>query len=135
MATRIARSLLPLLLLSVSPMAGRQGVVRVPPLAQCRADADAWGIPGAMPPGVWDSPDDEFNNFRSKMDVQTPTTTVLNARNDELMECVNTDRLYSSRYTLASLVYKIAMLEREGHFLDRHGLVSQFYQEDDQGKR
>jgi hypothetical protein len=27
------------------------------------------------------------------------------------------------------------MLEREGHFLDRHGLVSQFYQEDDQGKR
>lgn len=134
---KITRLLLPLLLLFVIPTAGRQGVgvVHVPPLAQCRADADAWGIPGAMPPGVWDSPDDEFNNFRSKMDVRTPTTTVLNTRNDELMECVNTDRLNASRYTLASVVYKIAMLGREGNFLNRHGLLSQFYQEDDQGKR
>jgi hypothetical protein len=135
MAMKISGLLLPLLSLFVIPTTGRQGVVHVPPLAQCRADADAWGIPGATPPSVWDSPDDEFNNFRSKMDVRTPTSRVLNARNDELMECANTDRLYASRYTLASVVYKIAMLEREGNFLDRHGLVSQFYQEDEQGKR
>ena len=69
------------------------------------------------------------------MDVQTLTSRVLNARNDELTECVNTDRLNSSRYAMASLVYKIAMFEREGNFLGRHNLVSQFYQEDDQVKR
>ena len=134
MAIRIARLLLPLLLLFVIPMAGQQAV-HVPPLAQCRADADLWGIPGATPPRVWDSPENEFNNFRSKMDVRTLTSRVLNARNDELTECVNTDRLNSSRYAMASLVYKIAMFEREGNFLGRHNLVSQFYQEDDQVKR
>ena len=69
------------------------------------------------------------------MDLRTPTSLVLNTRNDELMQCVNTDRLYSSRYALASLVYKIAMFERMGEFMERHNLVSQFYQEDDQGKR
>ena len=69
------------------------------------------------------------------MDLRPPPTRVLNARNDELMECVNTDRLYSSRYALVSLVYKIAMLERMGHFMEGHNLTSQFYQEDDKGKR
>src|ERR1035441_7475961 len=58
---------------------------------------------------------------------------VLNSRNDELMQCVNTDRLYSSRYATASLVYKMAMFERMGDFMGRHNLVAQFYLEDDEG--
>ena len=36
---------------------------------------------------------------------------------------------------LAALVYKIAMFERMGHFMGRHNLVSQFYQEDDKAER
>ncbi len=132
---KIARWLMPLLLLLIPPLTREQDAVHVTPLAQCRADADAWGIPGAIQPSAWDSPEDEFNNFRRKMDLRTPTSLVLNTRNDELMQCVNTDRLYSSRYALASLVYKIAMFERMGEFMERHNLVSQFYQEDDQGKR
>ena len=79
MALRIARVLLPSLLLFVIPLAGQQNVVRVPPLEQCRSDADAWGIPGPMPPSVGDSPDHEFNNFRSKMDVRIPSSRVLNS--------------------------------------------------------
>ncbi len=135
MTMKITRLLLPLLLLFAVPMAREQDAVHVAPLAQCRADADVWGIPGAIQPSAWDSPEDEFNNFKSKMDLRTPTSRVLNGRNDELTECVNTDRRYSSRYALASLVYKIAMFERMGDFMERHNLVSQFYQEDDQGKR
>ena len=73
-----------------------------PPLAQCQADADAWGIPVAAPPTAWDSSEDEFNDFKRKMDLRALTSIDLNARNDELMQCVNTDRLYSSRYSLAS---------------------------------
>ena len=135
MAMRISGLLLPMLVLFAVPMAREQDAVRVAPLEQCRADADAWGIPGNLRTGVWGSPEDEFNNFKNKMDLRTPTSRVLNARNDELMECISTDRLYSSRYALASLVYKIAMFERMGNFMERHNLVSQFYQEDDQGQR
>jgi hypothetical protein len=107
----------------------------VAPLEQCRADADAWGIPGGTTAGVGNSAGDEFNRFKSKMDIGAVPSKVLNTRNDELMQCVNTDRLYRSRYAVASLVYKMAMFERMGDFMDRHNLVSQFYQEDDQGKR
>lgn len=132
---KIARLLLPLLLLLMTPMAREQDAVHFAPLAQCRADADAWGIPNVVRPGVWNSPEDEFNNFKTKMELRTLTSRVLNSRNDDLTQCVNTDRLNSSRYALASLVYKIAMLERMGDFMGRHDLVAQFYLEDDQGKR
>jgi hypothetical protein len=90
------------LLLIASP-AREQEAVHVAPLAQCRADADAWGIPGDAPPSAWSSPEDEFNNFKRKMNIGAVSSQILNVRNDELMQCVNTDRLYSSRYVLASL--------------------------------
>ncbi len=132
---KVARMSLPFLLLFVTSIAREQIAVHVAPLEQCRADADVWSIPNPKPPAAWHSPEDEFNNFKSKMDVRAVPSRVLNTRNDELMQCVNTDRLYSSRYAVASLVYKLAMFERMGNFMGRHNLVSQFYQEDDQGKR
>ncbi len=131
---KIVRLAVPLLLLLIPPTVREQDAIHVPPLAQCRADADAWGIPGSASPATWDSPEDAFNQFKSKMDLHPPSS-VLNSRNVELMQCLNTDRLYSSRYALASLVYRIEMFERMGHFMERHNLVSQFYDEDDQGKR
>jgi len=133
--TRLERLLLPVILLLGAQMAREQDAVHVAPLEQCRADADAWGIPGGTTAGVGNSAGDEFNRFKSKMDIGAIPSKVLNTRNDELMQCVNTDRLYSSRYAVASLVYKMAMFERMGDFMGRHNLVSQFYQEDDQGKR
>ena len=135
MATRLGWLLLPAILLLGAQMAREQDAVHVAPLEQCRADADSWGIPGGTRAGVGNSAGDEFNSFKSKMDVGAVPSKVLNTRNDELMQCVNTDRLYSSRYAVASLVYKMAMFERMGDFMGRHDLVSQFYQEDDQGKR
>jgi len=135
MTARLERLLLPVILLLGAQMAREQVAVRVAPLEQCRADADSWGIPGGTTAPVGNSAGDEFNRFKSKMDIGAVPSKVLNTRNDELTQCVNTDRLNSSRYALASLVYKIAMFERMGNFMDRHDLVSQFYQEDDQGRR
>jgi hypothetical protein len=135
MTMKVARLAIPLLVLLIPSPAREQEAVHVAPLAQCRADADAWGIPVAAPSAAWNSPEDEFNNFKSKMNIGAVPSIELNTRNDELMQCVNTDRLYSSRYALASLVYKMTMFERMGNFMQRHNLVSQFYAEDDQGKR
>ncbi|MGO9434606.1 MAG: hypothetical protein ACLPH3_25030 [Terracidiphilus sp.] len=133
--TRLERLLLPVILLLGAQVAREQDAVHVAPLEQCRADADAWGIPGSTTAGVANSAGDEFNRFKSKMDIGAVPSIVLNTRNDELMQCVDTDRLYGNRYAVASLIYKMAMFERMGNFMGRHNLVSQFYEEDDQGKR
>ena len=135
MATRLGRLLLPVTLLLGAQIAREQDAVHVAPLEQCRADVDSWGIPGGARADVGISADDEFNRFKSKMDVGAVPSKVLNARNDELTQCVKTDRLNPNRYAVASLVYKMAMFERMGDFMGRHDLVSQFYEEDEQGKR
>jgi hypothetical protein len=136
MSTKLRRLLLPAVFLLVAPMVREQdAAVHVAPLEQCRADADAWGIPSGASAGIGDSAEDEFSNFKSKLNVGAVPSKVLNSRNDELMQCVNTDRLYSSQYATASLVYKMAMFERMGDFMGRHNLVAQFYLEDDEGKR
>ena len=62
--TRLVRSLLPVILLLGVQMAREQDAVHVAPLEQCRADADAWGIPGGTTAGVGNSAGDEFNRFK-----------------------------------------------------------------------
>jgi hypothetical protein len=129
--------LLATMLLSVSsstlviPMAGQ--VEHAPTPEQCRADADAWGIPKWA---VFVPNEAEFDNLPSvMMHDQTVTAKALDARRTELMVCMKTGSTQSNRYALASRAYAIAELGRMADFMQRHNLTAQFYQEDDQGKR
>jgi hypothetical protein len=126
-----ARLLLPLLFLLVSPMTAQ--IEHAPTPEQCRADADAWGIP------KWSLLITNDNEFRSLPGTmirnQAVSAKVLEARNGEFAQCEKTDSVQDARYARAARAYAIAELARMGDFMQRHNLQGQFYEEDEQGKR
>jgi hypothetical protein len=126
-----ARLLLPLLLLLVAPMTAQ--IEHAPTSDQCRADADAWGIPTL---GVLVLNE---NAFASLADAMTHNQAIyaqeLEARNNEFGECEKSDSAQSIRYAQAARAYSTAELARMGDFMERHNLTGKFYQEDEQGKR
>jgi len=126
-----ARLLLPLILLLVVPMTAQ--IEQAPTPEQCRADADAWGIP------KWALLVPNDNEFRSLPGVmihnQAVSAKTLEARNAEFAQCEKTDSALDVRYARAARAYAIAELARMGDFMERHSLTGQFYQEDEQGKR
>lgn len=123
------RFLLPLLLLIVIPMEGQ--VDRAPTPEQCRADADAWGIPTSS---VFETNEDQFSNLASSlMRDRTVTAKMLETRTTELEQCA--EGIESGRYAQANRAYTIAELVRMRNFMRRHNLMQQFYDEDAEGKR
>jgi len=132
------RLLMPLVLFSVIPAATQ--VEHAPTPAQCRADANVWDLP---------NPDLSTNPFLSDKDQVAAYATVveadpnlstkmLDARTAELSQCIKTDAGFlnmRARYFLANRAYALAELGRMANFMQRHNLLSQFYAEDEQGKR
>lgn len=118
-------------LLFAFPMAGQ--VEHAPTPDQCRADADAWGIPRA---GGLIRNQDQFATL-ARVTMRDPglTADTLNARDVEFGECVRTDSVYAIRYSQAQQAYAIAELGRMANFMRRHNLTQQFLQEDEQGNR
>jgi hypothetical protein len=115
-------------------------VEHAPTPEQCRADANVWGLP---------NPDLSTNPFLSDKDEVVDYATVvavepnlsaktLETRNAELSRCIKTDTGFFNmrpRYIEANRAYAMAELMRMEHFMQRHKLISQFYAEDEQGKR
>jgi hypothetical protein len=126
-----ARLVLPLVLLLVAPMAAQ--VEHAPTPEQCRADADTWGIPKSSV-SVPNEP--EFRNLTRAM-THDPAVTArkLDARIEELSMCMRTDSVQSLRFEEGSRALTIAEMYRMAEFVSRHHLETQFYQEDEQGKR
>lgn len=114
-----------------SPAASQ--IEHAPTPEQCRADADAWGIPT---PALFVNTEQQFNPFTnaSARDASL-TAKVLNARTAELSQCIRTDRPNFMRYAEADRAYAIAQLIRMGNYMKRHDLISQFLAEDEQGQR
>jgi hypothetical protein len=108
-------------------------VEHAPTVAQCRADADIWGVPKATA----STPNDyQFRNLiRDVAHNQAVTAKKLDVRINELSRCMLTDTAQSFRYEQGSRAYTIAEFMRMADFVSRHNLENQFYQEDDQGKR
>ena len=126
-----ARLLLPLFLLFVIPMTGQ--VEHVPTPEQCRADADAWGVPKST---AFFSNENEFSKLAGAMvHDRTVTAKTLEARIAQFGQCEKTDNALAGRYSQATRAYAIGELGRMGDFMGRHSLTGQFYEEDDQGKR
>jgi hypothetical protein len=126
-----ARSLLPMLLLFIIPVTGQVEHATTP--EQCRADADAWDIPtrSALAPN-----EDAFRDLAIFMVFKSPVPTkTMDARIAEFDECIKTDGNQANRYSQAGRAYTSAKLGRMASFMQRHNLMEQFYQEDDQGKR
>jgi hypothetical protein len=125
------RLLLPMLLLFVIPVTGQVEHATTP--EQCRADSDAWDIPTwsvSVPNG------DAFRDFAIFMLFKSPVSAkTMDARMVEFDECLKTDSNQSGRYSQGSRAYTSAKLLRMAAFLQRHDLMAQFYQEDEQGKR
>jgi len=134
-----ARWALPLLVLFILP-----GVCQVehvvasqiehaPTPEQCRADADAWGIPT---PALLVNTEQQFALFSNGTARDTNlTANMLDARMKELGQCLRTDKVNSMRYAEAARAYSIAQLVRMANFMKRHNLTSQFLAEDEQGQR
>jgi len=129
-----AKLLLPLLLLFGPPMAGPGQVVQhAPTPEQCRADADAWGIPQWS---ILMQNQDKFTALANgMMGNRTVSAKELDARNAEFAQCEKTDIAFSGRYAQADRAYVIAELGRMADYMRRHNLMEQFYSEDDQGQR
>ena len=135
-----ARWALPLLVLFVVPGAGQiehiaaaSQIEHAATPEQCRADADAWGIPTA---GVLVRNEQEFTQFSTATALDPSITAkTLDARMKQLSQCMRTDSTFSTRYSEATQAYAIAALLRMANFMKRHNLTSQFLAEDDQGQR
>ncbi len=129
------RLLLSLVFLLVIPMTGQ--VEHAPTPAQCRADVNAWDVPN-FNPSFWN--EEQFSNFATRvMHDRSLTARELDARNAEMAQCLKTDKSLltadPNRYIQARQAYFIAELARMAAFMQRHNLMSQFYDEDAQGKR
>jgi hypothetical protein len=108
-------------------------VEHAPTPDQCKADADAWGIPryGVLAPNTA-----EFQRLAGLvMRDHNVTARMLDARSAEFTECEKTDSNQAGRYAQAIRAYATAQLGRMAHYMQRHNLTAQFYQEDDQGQR
>jgi len=135
-----ARWALLLLVLFVVPGAGQiehiaaaSQIEHAPTPEQCRADADAWGIPTA---GVLVPNEQEFARLSTATALDPSVTAkMLDARMKQLTQCTRTDSNQSTRYTEANQAYAIAGLLRMANFMKRHNLTSQFLAEDEQGQR
>jgi hypothetical protein len=115
----------------VSPAATQ--IEHAPTPEQCRADADAWGIPT---PALLINTEEQFNQFsRATTLDKSLSANMLDARTKELSQCIRTDKPNSMRYAEASRAYAIAQLVRIASFMKRHNLYSQFLAEDEQGQR
>lgn len=125
------RFLLPVLFLFVIPIAGQ--VEHAPTPEQCKADADSWGIP------TWALLVQHENEFAILAGVvkndRAVSAKMIEARSREFTQCVKTDNKQSDRYAQAARAYAIGELARMGDFMQRHNLTTQFYDEDEQGKR
>lgn len=100
---------------------------------QCRADADAWGIPT---PVLLLNTEQQFALFsNATARDKSLTANRLDARMKELSVCTRTDRVFSTRYNEANRAYTIAYLVRMASFMKRHNLTSQFLAEDEDGQR
>jgi hypothetical protein len=60
---------------------------------------------------------------------------MLEIRIAELEQCVKTDSLQAVRYNQGANAYVVADLMRMADYMQRHNLKTQFYEEDEQGKR
>ena len=130
-----ARLLLPILLLFVVPVTGQ--VEHAPTPEQCRADVNAWDVPGFNPTN-WN--EKEFTNFVTRViNDHSLTAKELDAREAELDLCLKTDKWITvgvqTQYVQAHRAYSIAALARKADYMKRHNLMAQFYDEDEQCKR
>ena len=135
-----ARWALPLLVLFAFPGAGQveyiaaaSQIEHAPTPEQCRADADAWGIPTA---GVLVPNEQQFARLSTATALDPSVTAkMLDARMKQLSQCMRTDSTFSTRYSEANRAYVLADLVRIANFMKRHNLTPQFLAEDEQGQR
>lgn len=135
-----ARWALPLLVLFVVPAAGRtehtaaaRQIEHAPTPEQCRADADAWGIPTA---GGLLRNEEQFNKLMSSTaNDRNLTAKMMDARMRQFSQCMRTDNMQDTRYAEAATAYTNAYMVRVVNFMKRHNLTEQFLAEDQQGQR
>lgn len=131
-------SLVPLLLLSAFPT--NTQVEHAPTPQECRADANVWDLPTPdLSTNPFLSGKDEVTGYATVIaDDATLSTKTLESRNAELSQCAKTDTGFfnmRTRYNLATRAYTLAELMRVEQFVQRHKLLTQFYAEDERGKR
>lgn len=108
-------------------------IEHAPTPEQCRADADAWGIPT---PTLLVNTEQQFNRLSSATALdKSLTANIMDARMKELSVCMRTDKINSPRYAEANRAYAVALLLRMANFMQRHNLTDQFRKEDEQGQR
>jgi hypothetical protein len=110
-----------------------QEVQHAPTAAQCQADRAVWSVQA----------DEWVQAEIAHSDRGTANLSALNkmtvdgihARAEELGTCNTVDPANQQMYSLAADNYSLIYLSRLTHFMTRHGLFSQFFEEDSQGQR
>ena len=108
-------------------------IEHAPTPEQCRADADAWGIPTATPLFRNEAQFDQL--VAATAGDKNVSAKMLDARMKQLATCIRTDNVQDTRYSEAARAYAFASMIRMVNFLNRHNLTPQFLEEDEKGQR
>jgi len=90
-----------------------------PTVAQCQADQRLW----------WNQLDND------KEAISKLTVRQLNERSGEMNQCGIVDKQHVESYSRTAAMFHLEIENRLRRFLERHGLMKQFVDEDRAGKR
>ncbi|HXW61976.1 MAG TPA: hypothetical protein VEJ45_05205 [Candidatus Acidoferrales bacterium] len=122
-----------LLLLAVGPLKAQQQHARSPGV--CQEDAALWGAPELRTQYNKAQVNQLTNGTRNQTEVAQLRVTEIIERAIEMRDCTKVDPEHSHMYSDIAAFYSGVKSDRLQAFIERHGLVAQFAQEDAKGLR
>jgi CelD/BcsL family acetyltransferase involved in cellulose biosynthesis len=121
-----------LLFLVVEPLGAQQ---HTPSAGRCQADAALWGDLQLRTQYNKAQVDQLTNGTRNQTEVARLRVTEVIERAIEMRDCMKVDAEHSHLYSDIAAFYSSVKSDRLQAFIERHGLVAQFAQEDAKGLR
>jgi CelD/BcsL family acetyltransferase involved in cellulose biosynthesis len=121
-----------LLFLAVEPMRAQQ---HTPTISACQEDAASWGDLQVRTQYNKAQVNQLTNGTRNQTEVAQLRVTEVIERAIEMRDCMKVDPERSHLYSDIAAFYSSVKSDRLQAFIERHGLVAQFAQEDAKGLR
>jgi CelD/BcsL family acetyltransferase involved in cellulose biosynthesis len=121
-----------LLFLSGEPLRAQQHTLTV---GTCQADAAQWGDLQLRTQYNKAQVNQLTNGTRNQTEIAQLRVTEVIERAIEMRDCIKVDAEHAHQYTDIAAFYGCVKSDRLQAFIERHGLVAQFAQEDAKGLR
>jgi len=121
-----------LLFAAVGPLKAQQHTLTA---GRCQADAGSWGDPQLRTQYNKAQVNQLTNGTRNETEVAQLRVTEIIERAIEMRDCAKLDAERSHLYSDIAAFYSGVKSDRLQAFIERHGLVAQFAQEDAKGLR